>query len=539
MRCPSFNSTQWIDTCCIDKSSSSELSEAINSMFRYYSDAEVCYAFLSDVNPDDVAYSLPDKFKASRWFTRGWTLQELIAPGVVEFYNSKWESIGSREKLLDLVVDITGISESYFATGDLTKFSAAEKLSWAAERTTTRTEDVAYSLLGLLDINMPLLYGEGTRAFLRLQEEILRQYADDSIFAHFSFDLLAASPWWFRSEAEIKRIEGLENDSTNKALAANRKVEINRTHISMVFPVVRLEVSDDEDDEIAGWWHDNTPGVYHVALVTRDAGPATPLVLREEPPGIYTKVWVPRRTLTNLGKKPKKWVEARVELRTLCIAHRSFALTGQNGSQWRWRSNMSWEQVNERIRLTTGRKTAQSEPGMQPLPRRRPPAGEADPAVQDRAAQDLAARNKVVVKGPAAATGFQMVYVYEAWFRATWPGPDDELHLIPDMTSNVRLLAVIFSNPGKEAFMVTLQPTRASIHARLWTDIPPWEGQNPMEFMEGLNAARQGAEPCSRDVQRTAGGGTVEVQVESRRRSDGWWVYVTVAPQPGAAEGKD
>ncbi len=494
-------------------------------MFRYYGDAEVCYAFLSDVNPDDAGYSWPESFKGSRWFTRGWTLQELIAPGVVEFYNSKWESIGSREKLLDLVIDTTKISASYFATGDLTMFSAAQKLSWAADRVTTRPEDMAYSLLGLFDINMPLLYGEGSRAFLRLQEEILRQYGDDSLFAHSGVDLLASSPWWFRASWERNPSEGWHYDAANTALAANRRVEINRTHVSMVFPVVRLE--DSEDNDIVGW-HDNKPGTYYIALLTCDTSkPGTLLILREEAPGTFNKMWVPRSTLDDLIARPKEWMESRVELRTLCIAHESFTRTAQDGSQWRWKSNMSWEEMGDRIRLTMRADPNGREQVMRPITR--PVASGVVAAAA--AAHDQASRNKVVVKGPAAATGFQLVYVYEAWFRATWPGPEDELHLIPDMTSNIRVLSVIFSDPGEEAFMVTLKPTRASIHANLWTDIPPWEDKHPVRFMERLDKTRQGG--CSRAMQRRGGGGVVEVQVGSRRRSDGWWVYVTVTPQPG------
>ena len=136
----------------------------------------------------------------------GWTLQELIAPGVVYFYSAGWKQIGSREALLDLIVDLTHISASYFATGDLTQFSAAQKMSWAAERETTRVEDEAYSLLGLFDINMPLLYGEGERAFQRLQEEILRQTEDDSLFAHHDHDILAKSPSSFEGCADITRL---------------------------------------------------------------------------------------------------------------------------------------------------------------------------------------------------------------------------------------------------------------------------------------------------------------------------------------------
>ncbi|KAK4247328.1 hypothetical protein C7999DRAFT_14657, partial [Corynascus novoguineensis] len=108
-----------------DKSSSAELSEAINSMFRWYRDAEVCYASLSDVDADENPHSEASSFRKARWFSRGWMLQELIAPGVVYFNGAGWKQIGSWETLLNLIVDITQISASYFTTGDLTQFSAA------------------------------------------------------------------------------------------------------------------------------------------------------------------------------------------------------------------------------------------------------------------------------------------------------------------------------------------------------------------------------------------------------------------------------
>ncbi|KAK3292807.1 heterokaryon incompatibility protein-domain-containing protein [Chaetomium fimeti] len=184
----------WIDTCCIDKTSSSELSEAINSMFKWYSDAEVCYAFLRDVKADEDPHWQWSAFRRSRWFTRGWTLQELIAPGVVYFYGADWKLIGCRDKLLNVIVQVTNINPHYFVTGELSEFSAAQKMSWAANRHTTRPEDEAYCLLGLFDINMPLLYGEGERAFQRLQEEILRQSEDDSLFSHMQDQILATSP---------------------------------------------------------------------------------------------------------------------------------------------------------------------------------------------------------------------------------------------------------------------------------------------------------------------------------------------------------
>ena len=176
----------WIDTCCIDKSSSSELSEAINSMYSWYAGAVVCYAYLADVPPASeedpgVSFSL---FRRSRWFTRGWTLQELIAPPYVEFVSRDWTVIGSKHTLLAIVEERTDIDEkALLHVTPLDKFSISQRFSWASGRETTRVEDEAYSLLGIFDINMPTLYGESYRAFRRLQEEIMRRIPDHSLFA--------------------------------------------------------------------------------------------------------------------------------------------------------------------------------------------------------------------------------------------------------------------------------------------------------------------------------------------------------------------
>ena len=174
----------WIDSCCIDKTSSSELSEAINSMYQWYADAEVCYAFLADVPADEDHAREGSHFRRSRWFTRGWTLQELIAPAHVVFFTMDWNFMGSKQSLAYLVTQITGINyNALLRVEPLTEFSVAQRLSWAARRQTTRVEDRAYSLLGIFDINMPTLYGEGNRAFRRLQEEIMRRIPDQSLFA--------------------------------------------------------------------------------------------------------------------------------------------------------------------------------------------------------------------------------------------------------------------------------------------------------------------------------------------------------------------
>ncbi|TBU43099.1 hypothetical protein BD309DRAFT_961526 [Dichomitus squalens] len=174
----------WIDSCCIDKSSSSELSEAINSMYHWYGYAAMCYAFLADVPPDDDPREIGSRFRQSRWYTRGWTLQELIAPLQVMFLSNEWTVIGSKTVLADLVEEITGISgEALLHVKSLDEFSLAQRLSWAAKRETTRREDRAYSLLGLVNINMPTLYGEGALAFRRLQEQIVQRVPDQSLFA--------------------------------------------------------------------------------------------------------------------------------------------------------------------------------------------------------------------------------------------------------------------------------------------------------------------------------------------------------------------
>jgi hypothetical protein len=185
----------WVDTCCIDKTSSAELSESINSMFLWYEAAEVCYVYLADVPPLS-SYPVPSvssyrldppkhrqrfDFARSRWFTRGWTLQELLAPTFLEFFDREWGMLGSREQWAEDIEMATGIDADQLA--NFQQCSVATKLSWAAYRETTRIEDRAYSLLGLLGVNLPLIYGEGKLAFTRLQHELTRYINDESIFA--------------------------------------------------------------------------------------------------------------------------------------------------------------------------------------------------------------------------------------------------------------------------------------------------------------------------------------------------------------------
>ena len=178
----------WVDTCCIDKRSSAELSEAINSMYRWYENSRVCYAYLHDIlDPSFPTRSNKDIYPNSNgwpeWFSRGWTLQEMIAPRDVQFFNKHWGPIGDKPCLAAMLEYITRVPQRILTHG-LTgnRPCVAQIMSWAANRMTTRVEDRAYSLMGLLDVNMPMLYGEGQKAFHRLQLEIIRSSNDQSIF---------------------------------------------------------------------------------------------------------------------------------------------------------------------------------------------------------------------------------------------------------------------------------------------------------------------------------------------------------------------
>ncbi|KAH7378074.1 hypothetical protein BKA64DRAFT_248816 [Cadophora sp. MPI-SDFR-AT-0126] len=171
----------WVDSCCIDKTSSAELTEAINSMFRWYKEATICFTYLSDLAVDS---SIDCDFQKCRWFTRGWTLQELVASKGVEFYDEAWNLIGDKINLLKPLSEITRIHEDVLRdSASLPNFTVAMRMSWAADRQTSREEDLAYCLLGIFDVYLPLIYGEGSNAFARLQEAIAQVTNDLSLFA--------------------------------------------------------------------------------------------------------------------------------------------------------------------------------------------------------------------------------------------------------------------------------------------------------------------------------------------------------------------
>lgn len=237
----------WIDTCCIDKGSSAELSEAINSMFLWYHEAAVCYAYLVDVDRNDK-----HGFALSQWFKRGWTLQELIAPETVAFYDCNWDYIGDRNSMARLISEITSIHEpvlarkqpiassaydlmqwqrhhhrDYRVRSILSTYSVAARLSWAAGRETTRGEDTAYSLLGLFDVNMPLLYGEGDKAFQRLLHEIIRYTGDPSVLVSWGAGApLRQSPSHYEYSGNVRWLETQGSASSRVSIANPRTLVI-------------------------------------------------------------------------------------------------------------------------------------------------------------------------------------------------------------------------------------------------------------------------------------------------------------------------
>ena len=202
----------WIDTCCIDRTSSADLTEAINATFRIYEASSVCFVYLADLpslphlppssqappytasrgldrettgvcEPQGFA-QVPPLLGRCRWFTRGWSLQELIAPKRVEFHDRFWYFRGSKSLWIKPLAEITGIHPRALASRrNLAEHSVAARFSWAAQRQTTRVEDTAYCLMGIFGVHMPVIYGEHENAFIRLQEEICKKSNDLSLFA--------------------------------------------------------------------------------------------------------------------------------------------------------------------------------------------------------------------------------------------------------------------------------------------------------------------------------------------------------------------
>ncbi|OLN98017.1 Uracil permease 4 [Colletotrichum chlorophyti] len=255
----------WVDTNCIDKTSSAELSEAVNSMFAWYERAAVCIIYLADVEwqeglSEKIHAHEDPSFRSSRWFTRGWTLQELLAPQKAFFYTADWVEIGTKAELRFPISKITGIDVTYLAENrKIWSASLAARMSWASSRQTTRPEDMAYCLLGIFDINMPLIYGEGPKAFTRLQEEIIKASDDQTIFC-WTWDpdkthdewqsILAPSPAVFSKSsafvATYRNSESTPYEVTNVGLRIKLPVVAAVDCLCVMLSVISTDDSDPE-----------------------------------------------------------------------------------------------------------------------------------------------------------------------------------------------------------------------------------------------------------------------------------------------------
>lgn len=252
----------WCDTCCIDKTNVAELTEAINSMYKWYKNSKLCFAYLADWGHD-----LPH-FTDSIWFTRCWTLQELIAPSKVIFFDRAWNERGNKLDLADQISGRTRIDRLVLRGEQaLDRFSIAQRMSWSAGRSAAKPEDEAYCLLGIFDVSMPMLYGEGKRAFVRLQEEIIQRNADQSIFVWSSprpsNNLLASSPADFLQCDEVR-----QTPLHRKAFALNN-----------LGLEIELELRQIRGNTYAG----------HLACENRTPDNAVSLVLEYEPGTTYLR----------------------------------------------------------------------------------------------------------------------------------------------------------------------------------------------------------------------------------------------------------
>jgi hypothetical protein len=208
----------WVDSCCIKRSNEPELSESINSMFRWYQGAARCYVYMGDVSTtkrkrgdEDAQDTWEQAFRDSRWFTRGWTLQELLAPTLVEFFSKDGHRLGDKQSLDQLNYEITGIPILALRASVFSQFSAEVIFDWAEKRKTTREEDWAYSLLGIFEVSMPVVYGEGrAKAVRRLKREIEDVSRDKECLQH----LYATDPSDDKVRIELNK-GGLLADSYN------------------------------------------------------------------------------------------------------------------------------------------------------------------------------------------------------------------------------------------------------------------------------------------------------------------------------------
>ena len=255
-----------IDTCCIDKSSSADLSEAINSIFTWYGKAAICYAYLDDV-PEAVDGNSPQSsLIKTLWATRGWTLQELIAPRHMRFFSADWVERGTKKSLSGTLSRLTGIDEEILNhKRSFEREDVGRRMSWASRRRTTRPEDIAYCLMGIFTVNMPLLYGEGDMAFIRLQEEILKVTEDHIIFAwtnadsrdHIPQGMLTKHPSYFQSyhDADIRNYwrtyEGEPAAMTSRGLRI--ALHMKKLYGDVYLAALDCKIPRDDDFRLVRW----------------------------------------------------------------------------------------------------------------------------------------------------------------------------------------------------------------------------------------------------------------------------------------------
>ncbi|KAL4732988.1 hypothetical protein BDV11DRAFT_200964 [Aspergillus similis] len=195
----------WIDTCCIVKKDGAqpgedhELSKELASMFNYYRNSQVCYTYLADVSADEDPSAPNSAFRNSKWFKRGWTLQELVAPLYITFFDKNWIEIGTKSSLQKVIAEITGIPSAVLLTNASSQISVAERMEWMGVRETSVVEDWAYSLMGLLGVNISVEYGEREKAAERLKAKIA-ELANDSSTDPDRFDVSS----WMVPEAPYR-----------------------------------------------------------------------------------------------------------------------------------------------------------------------------------------------------------------------------------------------------------------------------------------------------------------------------------------------
>lgn len=356
----------WVDTCCIDKSSSAELSEAINSMFHWYTRSKICYAYLLDYDQSQTDAELA----SSRWFSRGWTLQELVAPRDVKFFNYMWKFIGYRNNLTHVLREITGIpprilcGPGQYGASDISErlesIPICQRMSWAANRKTTRTEDIAYCLTGLFGVNLPLLYGEGARAFTRLQLEIIRHNNDLTIFAWRSRTPAIGSSS-ATSTDDIRGILAQSPDEFSKARyiepdeEASLDLEYSYTNKGLQFQTVL-------------GWANNSPNMDNIVLPllcrdSRSSNEALGILIKPAGGGVYvrgTPALLSEVVVQEIAKTPSLCFATRItpQIRSsiASIYNRSFLIPSCSIPGYEIRRAHPWLQfdLDRRLFITQG-----------------------------------------------------------------------------------------------------------------------------------------------------------------------------------------